>query len=134
MSAETLGSCLCGAIRFRVIGEFDRFYLCHCAHCRKDSGSAHGANLFSSTASVEWLCGQDRLRSFRLPDSRHARSFCVHCGSALPHVVPGLLAVPAGSLDSEFTRRPDAHLFMASRAAWDHDLEFLPGFEALPEA
>lgn len=133
MGAETIGSCLCGAIRFRITGEFDRFFLCHCSHCRKDTGSAHGANLFSSTAAIEWTRGEDQVRSFQLPGTRHARSFCMRCGSAMPHVAPGMLVVPAGSLDSTFARRPDAHLFMASRAAWDHDLESLPGFATLPE-
>lgn len=52
MSDKHLGACLCGAVRFEVDGAFDRFYLCHCESCRKDSGSAHAANLFSSFASL----------------------------------------------------------------------------------
>jgi hypothetical protein len=43
-------------------------------------------------------------------------------------------------IDGEFHRfdgpldaRPDAHLIVASRAAWDHDLASLPTFERLPE-
>jgi hypothetical protein len=40
-----LGSCLCGAVRFEVEGDFQQFYLCHCGRCRNDSGSAHAANL-----------------------------------------------------------------------------------------
>jgi hypothetical protein len=39
------GSCLCGAIAFEIAGSFESFYLCHCEHCRKDSGSAFAANL-----------------------------------------------------------------------------------------
>ena len=60
-----LGSCLCGAVRFRIDGAFERFYLCHCSHCRKDTGSAHAANLFSSGARLTWLHGRDELRSYR---------------------------------------------------------------------
>ena len=37
-----------------------------------------------------------------------------------------LLVVPAGSLDSEVPIRPDAHLFVESKANWDHDLEEIP--------
>ena len=54
------GSCLCGAVRFEVTGAFESFFLCHCSRCRKDTGSAHGANLFSSTAKLAWLKGEDR--------------------------------------------------------------------------
>jgi len=50
-----LGSCLCGEVRFEIVGNFERFFLCHCGRCRKDTGSAHAANLFSSTAKVHWL-------------------------------------------------------------------------------
>jgi hypothetical protein len=46
MSNTYSGSCLCGEIRFEIEGEFERFYLCHCEYCRKDTGSAHAANLF----------------------------------------------------------------------------------------
>lgn len=57
MSQQHSGSCLCGAVRFTVQGAFEHFYLCHCEYCRKDSGSAHGANLFSATARLQWLAG-----------------------------------------------------------------------------
>ena len=47
------GSCLCGDVRFIIEGEFKSFYLCHCNYCRKDTGSAHAANLFSTTAKLD---------------------------------------------------------------------------------
>ena len=126
------GSCLCGAVRFEVEGDFERFYLCHCTHCRKDTGSAHAANLFSTTARLHWLAGQAQAVLFRLPGTRHARCFCAVCGSALPHATGRLLVVPAGALDGAFDAVPDAHLFVASKAAWEHDLERLPVFDAFP--
>jgi hypothetical protein len=36
------------------------------------------------------------------------------------------LVVPAGSLDSNVAIRPDAHIFAASKASWDHALEEIP--------
>ena len=68
------GSCLCGAVRFEVLGEFERFFLCHCGRCRKDTGSAHAANLFSSTATVTWLSGEAKVKTFRVPATRHEKS------------------------------------------------------------
>lgn len=128
------GSCLCGQARFNIEGRFENFYLCHCGYCRKDTGSAHAANLFSSTARLTWLAGQDNVTVFQLPGTRHARAFCSICGSALPcHETDSpLLVVPAGSLDSPIPIRPDAHIFVGSRAHWDDTLEALPSFSSLP--
>jgi hypothetical protein len=134
MSNTYLGSCLCGGVRFEITGQFERFYLCHCEYCRKDTGSAHAANLFSSTAALTWLAGQDQVKRFVLAGTRHGRAFCSNCGSALPTVQMNgaLLVVPAGSVDSEILVRPDAHLFMASKAGWDEGLETVPQMDRLP--
>jgi hypothetical protein len=134
MNTRHLGSCLCGEVRFEVEGTFDHFFLCHCEHCRKDTGSAHGANLFSSSAKLKWLSGERRVTTFNLHSTRHVRSFCARCGSALPNVQMNgqLLVVPAGSLNSEVPIRPTAHLFVASKAGWDRDLEKIPMIDRLP--
>lgn len=134
MPSDTAGSCLCGKVSFRISGEFDAFFLCHCSRCRKDTGSAHAANLFSTTARLEWERGQDLVRAFRLADTRHEKSFCIECGAALPglQMNGGLLVVPAGSLDSDIALRPTAHICCDSRAMWDNDLEKLPMMDGLP--
>lgn len=134
MTNKHSGSCLCGAVRFEVEGDFERFYLCHCQYCRKDTGSAHGANLFSSSATLQWLSGEDAVRVFNLPSTRHRNCFCSICGSALPDVQMNgaLLKVPAGSLDTEVRLRPDAHIFFSSRANWDEALENMPKVATLP--
>ncbi|HQX47711.1 MAG TPA: GFA family protein [Steroidobacteraceae bacterium] len=133
MTSRHAGSCLCGAVRFSIEGEFERFYLCHCSHCRKDTGSAHAANLFSATARLQWLSGGDKVTTYALPATRHTRCFCPICGSALPHAAGEFLAVPAGSLDTDLRRRPDAHIFVTSRASWDKALEDIPAHETFPE-
>jgi hypothetical protein len=134
VSDKHSGSCLCGAVRFEVAGEFERFYLCHCAYCRKDTGTAHAANLFSSSASLKWVSGEDNVRLFTLSGTRHRHCFCATCGSALPDMQMNgtLLKVPAGSLDTQVHVRPDAHIFCASRASWDEALEQIPTVDRLP--
>jgi hypothetical protein len=134
MSEIHSGSCLCGQIQYDIVGDFESFFLCHCKYCQKDTGSAHAANLFSSTATLKWLAGHDKVVVFNLPSTRHARSFCSLCGSAVPsqQFKGSLLVVPAGSLDSEVNIEPNAHLFVSSRANWDHELEHVPCYEGLP--
>ena len=130
----TNGQCLCGTVTFRISGEFESFFLCHCSRCRKDSGSAHSANLFSSTAKLTWLSGGENIKTFRLSGSRHVKSFCADCGSALPVLQPelGLLVVPAGSIDSQINIRPNAHICFSSRADWDDDLASIERIDGLP--
>lgn len=128
------GSCLCGNTKFEVQGKFDGFYLCHCQHCQKDTGSAHAANLFSQSAKLTWLAGSDSVTTFTLPGTRHKKSFCKFCGSALPsNNEIGLLAIPAGCLDTEVSMSPTAHIFTSSKAVWDKCLDDVPEFEGLPE-
>jgi hypothetical protein len=134
MSNRYAGSCLCGEVRFEIKGAFERFYLCHCEFCRKDTGSAHAANLFSSTASLKWISGEHQVRQFNLPATRHRKCFCSKCGSALPmmQMEGKLLVVPAGSLNSEVHIRPDAHIFVSSKASWDDALDAVPAVARFP--
>ncbi len=128
------GSCLCGEVTFEIEGVFEGFYLCHCDRCRKDTGSAHAANLFSSTAKLRWVTGQEKTRIFDFRSEGHIKSFCTICGSAVPNVqMDGkLLVVPAGSLDSDVDIRPQGHIFYASRANWDVELEKVRKYDKLP--
>jgi hypothetical protein len=127
------GSCLCKAVTFEIKGEFKGFYLCHCSRCRKDTGSAHAANLFSKTAELQWKSGEAHVKPFAIPDTRFTKAFCDQCGSPVPVVQENVrLVVPAGCLDCDVGLVPDAHIFMGSKADWDHDLTNVATFEEFP--
>jgi len=64
MSNQYSAACLCGIVRVDIDGVFESFYLCHCDHCRKGTGSAHAANLFSSKATLSWTSGRDKTVDF----------------------------------------------------------------------
>lgn len=134
MNKKHSGSCICGQVKFEMEGSFDSFYLCHCKFCQKDTGSAHGANLFSTKAQLNWISGEDKIKTFTLPSTRHTKSFCNECGSALPNrqLEGKLLVIPAGSLDSDIDIRPDAHIFYSSRGCWDNELQNIKKFEKFP--
>ncbi|MFA3792278.1 GFA family protein [Aliiglaciecola sp. SL4] len=132
--SDHFGSCLCGTVKFEVQGDFDSFYVCHCKHCQKDTGSAHAANLFSHLAKLIWRSGADAVSSFTLPGTRHNKSFCKICGSALPSAQSdGMLVVPAGSLDSKISILPTAQIFLRSEASWHKELNKVSKFDELPE-
>lgn len=134
MDNKISGSCLCGEVKYEITGSFEIFFLCHCKFCQKDTGSAHAANLFSSTAQLEWLSGRDLITTFNLPNTRHVKSFCSRCGSAVPNIQNGekLIVVPAGSLDVPLEIKPNANLFTASKPSWSIAFDSLPSFERLP--
>jgi hypothetical protein len=126
------GSCLCQAVSFELNGDFSGFYLCHCSRCRKETGSAYASNLFSRNGSLHWISGKDTVRTFELAGTRFAKTFCTACGSTLPTEKSGYILVPAGSIDGDVARRPDAHIFMGSKADWDHDLAGVPCHDTFP--
>jgi len=135
MSITTLtGSCLCGACRYTVTGEAQRFYHCHSSRCRKASGTGHASNLFVQ-GTLEWQSGEDRVKTFKLPEAeRFSNTFCTECGGRVPRAIPqaGMVFIPAGSLDTEPDLRPQARIFIGSRSAWSCDETALTAFDAYP--
>lgn len=126
------GSCNCGAVRFELHGETQKFMLCHCSRCRKGTGSAHASNLFIK-GELTWLSGSEQRTEYQIPNARHTKAFCKVCGCGLPFERGEMVVVPAGCLDTELEAKPMAHIFNSSRANWDHDLHQVPGFDQYPE-
>ena len=62
-------------------------------------------------------------------------SFCSTCGSPVPTSLGGgkLVMVPAGSMNSPVTVKPTAHLFIASKADWEQELDQVHQFQGYPE-
>ena len=121
MAEPIHGSCVCGAVRFRVETPFSMFQYCHCSRCRKQSGSAHATNIFVPVAQFAWESGEERVRCFALPTAKYWQSgFCTHCGSAMPWVVKSgkSVVVPAGALDGDPGEKPRRNVFFGSRAPW----------------
>ena len=84
------GGCLCGAIRYRLEGEPITVGLCHCADCRKESGSMFVTYAQWPLADFSYT-GQ--LSAYR------GRGFCADCGSRLFNLQDTTVEVRIGSLD-----------------------------------
>ena len=115
------GSCHCGAVRFEVGEDFSVVRVCHCTTCKKLSGGVGTTNGRSRTEAIEILEGRDLIQTYR-PEEGSAKSFCSRCGSNLfgggwpdsEHT-----SVRISTLDSPFDRKPEAHIFVRSVAAWE---------------
>jgi hypothetical protein len=135
VTTQTLtGSCLCRGVRYTVSGELQRFVHCHCARCRKSTGTGHATNLFVK-GTLKWETGENLIRSFKVPEAeRFTNAFCSTCGARVPRFNPQLQTVhiPAGSLDDVPEMKPMGRIFLGSRAPWSCDDSKLPGYSEYP--
>lgn len=121
MSKAIKGGCLCGRVQYQVSGPFDAFHLCHCSQCRRSTGTAHAANIFTTEDRLEWLKGEALIKRYT-PDEPDviSKSFCTHCGSLVPYtsLKSGRLIIPAGSLSEPPGIDPEDNIFWGDRADW----------------
>ena len=124
------GRCNCGAVRFEIAGRWSAIGQCHCSKCRKASGAASNAVLYTAARSLRFVAGEDRRRSFDLP-SGWGTAFCSTCGSPLPRLHPNgkIFFVPAGLLDGDPGVKVERHIFVGSKASWDEIAGDAPRFE-----
>jgi hypothetical protein len=132
MTQTTLrGSCLCGAVQYEISGDAQRLYHCHCSRCRKASGTGHATNLLVKPGTMKWTKGEELIKAYKIPEAKRFTSrFCSNCGSQVPRYVKetDFFVIPAGSLDSEPTIKPQARIFWDSRASWSCGGDGLPVF------
>ncbi|MGD8785433.1 MAG: GFA family protein [Thioalkalispiraceae bacterium] len=129
------GGCLCGGIRYEITGEITDIVYCHCSECRKAQGSAFATNGVVDTASFHILSGEDLLTSFE-PSPGYAKLFCSKCGSPIiskSNKKPGVVRVRLGTIESDILERPQAHIFVVSKANWEEICGELPRFDEFPE-
>ncbi|RAK63629.1 GFA family protein [Phenylobacterium kunshanense] len=135
MPEKRSGGCLCGAVRYEVVGPLAPIQLCHCSQCRKAQGSAFGANIPVATASFRLLQGEESLREFRATPGKR-RVFCGACGSPIfsqRDDAPEVLRIRAGGLDDDAGLAVGFHIFSASRSGWDPTDDALPAYpEGVP--
>ena len=108
------GGCLCGAVRYEVEGEPSRVGLCHCADCRKESGSSFVTfAVWPSTA----FSSKGEVRVFE------GRGFCPACGSRLFNPGKEETEIRVGSLDdAPAGLKPQYELWIVRRETWLHPL------------
>jgi hypothetical protein len=84
------GGCLCGKVRYEVEGDPSMVGLCHCADCRKESGSSFVTYALWSLAAFSY---SGELAVYR------GRGFCPTCGSRLFNLQEETVEIRIGSLD-----------------------------------
>jgi hypothetical protein len=129
------GSCLCGAVGFRIEGAPILARTCHCGRCRKGRGAAYATNMLVPLDGVRFTRGQDALAEYKIPEAKFfTQSFCRNCGAKLPRIARdrGFAIVPLGALDDDPGVRLSEHIFVGSKAAWDEIHDDLPRHDGPP--
>lgn len=115
------GGCFCGAIRYQVDGTIEAARSCHCSLCRKIfSGAGSAYAVLSAAAEFKWVQGRDILKIHKTAEE-WGIAFCSQCGSTLCGMhnedVNGLTL---GSVDGDPGVQIEKHIFVGSKASWDH--------------
>ena len=119
------GSCLCGAVRFEVIGDLPPPDACHCTQCRKQSG-----HYFASTDVLRTgltISGADNISWFR-SSTKVRRGFCSTCGSALfwDPIEKDWIAIAMGAFERPTGTSLGKHIFVADKGDYYEIADGLP--------
>jgi hypothetical protein len=123
------GSCLCGDVAFESGAPF-RMHSCHCSRCRRGRSAAHATNAFVMIDAFRWTRGQHHIVEYKVPEARFfGVAFCARCGSDVPRAsARGFFVIPAGCLDTDPGIRPQAHIFVGSKAPWYEITDQIPQY------
>ena len=122
------GSCLCSGVQYEIAAGIDEMHHCHCSMCRKSHGAAFSTFGRIAKSAFRFSEGADLVRGYR-SSAPIERRFCSRCGSNLTfsfEPLPAFLWVAIGTLDDDPGLRPDAHIFVQSKAAWFDITDDLP--------
>ena len=134
MEITLTGRCLCEGIVYQINGGLGPIFNCHCSKCRRWHGAVYRTRASVKRSQFEWLAGEELL-SFYQSSENVTKSFCSRCGSSLVSSYknrPEILGVPLGGLDQDPGGRPEAHIFVGSKAPWFEIRDGLPSFETWP--
>lgn len=127
LTNEATGSCLCGAVRYKVGGPLRPVVYCHCGRCRKTSGHFVAASACDSESLL--LIEDAGLRWY--DSSPHAeRGFCSVCGGNLfwRPKSGGKTSIMAGTIDSPTGISAIAHIFVDNASDYHEIADGLPQF------
>ncbi|KAF2169967.1 hypothetical protein M409DRAFT_51750 [Zasmidium cellare ATCC 36951] len=78
------GGCFCGNVRIKSTGDVQAKALCHCADCRKISGSTYSTNIIVPGDGFSLLKGKPKEITKKADSGKSITSyFCGDCGSTL---------------------------------------------------
>lgn len=128
------GSCLCGTVRYEVVGPVHDVHHCHCGMCRKSHGGGFSTFARLNAADFHFVAGAEQVRGYRSSPPME-RGFCAVCGSRLTFRFDGMpeaVWIAVGTFDDDCGVRAESHAFVASKAPWDEISDDLKQYREYP--
>jgi hypothetical protein len=126
------GGCICGSVRYTVIGPAICVVHCHCSQCRRSHASLVGTGATIAKNQVLIDRGEANLATFEGPPGIQ-RQFCQTCGCSLFYFdnrLPEIMFYyPATLDDGAHPGHPEGaehHVHVDSRADWEAFEDKLP--------
>ncbi len=124
------GSCFCGQVRYVISAPLRNARCCHCSRCRKAFSGAGSAYAEVEPGAFTWTAGENSLVAFEATPG-WGLDFCGRCGSTLAGTHDGEVhGVTLGCIDGDPGVQIQTHIFVGSRAPWDHIGGDAPRYEA----
>ena len=118
------GQCLCGSVKFTLLGQLRPVKVCHCQQCRRWSGHLVAA---TSVATKEQVDIPDTTTLSWYPSSPKARrGFCTRCGSSLFWETDDYICIMTGTLDSPTALSVEGHIYVANKGDYYQITDSLP--------
>ena len=118
MSIDAPGGCLCGDVRYRIIGSPLVTSYCHCRSCRLASGAPAAAWVILRCEDL--VIEQGTPVMFR--SSPHVeRTFCGRCGTSLTYRrsdQPDSIDIHTATLDEPDAFPPVREIWLEEKVAW----------------
>ena len=125
MQESFKATCCCGACWITVSGMPVVNTLCHCANCKRRTGSAFGWSAYFPSDRVTATIGAFRTYSVpsKVPgeENLQERVFCGTCGTTLfwrSRDFPGLVGIAGGCVADPPLPEPDVTLGNEERCTW----------------
>lgn len=126
------GECFCGRVRYQITSPLRNARSCHCSRCRKAFSGSGSAYAEVVTGSFSWTSGEENVTPY-YSAGEWGLCFCKTCGTTLCGLHRGEVhGVMLGSLNGDPGIEIEMHIFVGSKAPWDHIGGEAPQFPELP--
>ncbi|CUU60920.1 Uncharacterized conserved protein [Parafrankia irregularis] len=114
------GGCLCGKIKFTVVGEPDYPHTCSCPHCQKLSGGPMMSWVSFPLVGLVWTGASGTPSWYYTFEGETKRGFCPSCGSQLCALDDGgdTIAITLSALDEATDLIPVNQSFRGDAVTW----------------
>ena len=116
------GGCLCGNVRYSVVGSPLSVAICHCTNCQRNTGSAFSVNVIFPKAALT-LRGEPAIYE-DIGDTGNIvrRVFCGKCGTPIESrsvfSAPEYAVIKSGSFDDPSAFVPDSEVYCVTAMPW----------------